>query len=146
MSPRYARQVGGSGRMGMRMHRVSRVVWGCFLLFALAAGGLAQGVRFNPSSLSFPNTYVGLVSGSKVLTITNLLSTNVIINSVSFTCPQYGLAAGTAPTSLFKQGDTTHYSVFFQPTAASTYSCNFVMSMADGSQVDVPLTGTGKTT
>jgi Bacterial Ig-like domain (group 1) len=132
--------------MGMSTYRISRVVWGCFLLFALTATAFAQDVSSSPSSLSFPNTYVGLVSGSKVLTITNLLSTNVIINSVSFTCPQYGLAAGTAPTSLFKQGDTTHYSIFFQPTAASTYSCNFVMSMADGSQVDVPLTGTGKTT
>ncbi len=132
--------------MGTIMHRVSRIVWGCFLLSALAAAAFAQDVSSSPSSLSFPNTFVGLVSGSKVLTITNLLNTNVIINSVSFTCPQYGLAAGTAPTSLFLQGDTTHYSIFFQPTAASTYSCNFVMSMQDGTQVDVPLTGTGKTT
>jgi hypothetical protein len=132
--------------MGISMHRISRIVWSCFLLAALTMAAVAQDVSSSPTSLSFGNVYIGLVSGSKVLTITNLLSTNVIINSVSFTCPQYGLAAGTAPTSLFKQGDTTHYSVFFQPTAASTYSCSFVMSMADGTQVDVPLTGTGKTT
>ncbi len=132
--------------MGLSTHRISRIVWGCFLLAALTAAGLAQDVSSNPSSVSFPNTYVGLVSGSKVLTITNLLSQNVIINSVSFTCPQYGLASGTAPTSLFLLGDTTHYSIFFQPTAATTYSCNFVMTMADGTTVDVPLTGIGKTT
>lgn len=132
--------------MGMSMQRISRMVLGCFLLAALTTAGFGQDVSSSPSSLSFGNVYIGLVSGSKVLTITNLLNTNVIINSVSFTCPQYGLASGTAPTSLFMQGDITHYSIFFQPTAAVTYSCNFVMTMADGSQVDVPLTGTGKTT
>lgn len=132
--------------MGMSMHRISRVVLGCFLLATLAAAAIAQDVSSSPSSVSFPNTYVGLVSGSKVLTITNLLNQNVIINTVSFTCPQFGLASGVAPTSLFSQGDITHYSVFFQPSAAATYSCNFVMSMADGSQVDVPLTGVGKIT
>jgi len=132
--------------MGLSTHRITRVVWGCFLLASLTAAAMGQDVSSTPSSLSFPNTYVGLVSGSKVLTITNLLSQPVIINSVSFTCPQYGLAAGTAPTSLFLLGDITHYSIFFQPTAAATYNCNFVMTMADGTQVDVPLTATGKTT
>jgi Bacterial Ig-like domain (group 1) len=132
--------------MGLNMHRISRVVWGCFLLAALAASAFAQDVSSSPSSLTFSNTYLGLVSGSKVVTITNITTGNVIINSVSFTCPQYGLASGVAPTSLYNPGDITHYSIFFQPTAAITYNCNFVMTMSDSTQVSVPLTGTGKST
>ncbi len=133
--------------MGLNMNRISRVVLGCFLLMALAAtAALAQDVSSSPSSLTFSNTYLGLVSGSKVVTITNITTGNVIINSVSFTCPQYGLASGVAPTSLFNPGDITHYSIFFQPTAAITYNCNFVMTMSDSTQVMVPLTGTGKST
>jgi hypothetical protein len=132
--------------MGSSTHRISRVVWSCFLLAALTSVALAQDVSSSPTSLSFGNIYLGLVSGSKVLTITNLLTSPVIVNSVGFSCPQYGLAAGTAPTTLYSQGDITHYSVFFQPTAAITYSCNFIMTMADGTTVDVPMTGTGKTT
>ncbi len=81
-----------------------------------------------------------------MVTITNITSGNVIINSVSFTCPQFGLAAGVAPTSLFNPGDITHYSIFFQPTAATTYNCDFVLTMSDSTQFDVPLTGTGKST
>src|SRR5579863_7815467 len=135
-----------SGAMGLSMNRISREVLGYLLLAVLAAGASAQDVSSSPTSLTFTNTYLGLASGSKVLTITNISTGNVIINSVSFTCPQFGLAAGVAPTSLFNPGDITHYSIFFQPTAATTYNCNFVMTMSDSTQVDVPLTGTGKST
>ncbi|MGD0269649.1 MAG: Ig domain-containing protein, partial [Candidatus Sulfotelmatobacter sp.] len=129
------------------MHRISRVILNCLLLAALAASAaFAQDVSSSPSSLSFSNTYLGLDSGSKVLTITNITTGSVIINSVSFTCPQYGLASGVAPTSLYNPGNITHYSIFFQPTAVETYSCNFVMTMSDSTQVSVPLTGTGKST
>src|SRR5580692_2531739 len=133
--------------MGLSTHRISRVLLNCFVLAALtAAAAFAQDVSSNPSSLSFGNVYLGLQSGSKVLTITNITTGTVIINAVSFTCPQYGLASGVAPTSLYNPGDITHYSVFLLPTAVETYNCNFVMTMSDATQVSVPLTGTGKST
>jgi hypothetical protein len=133
--------------MGLSTHRISRVLLNCFVLAALtAAAAFAQDVSSSPSSLSFGNVYLGLQSGSKVLTITNITTGTVIINAVSFTCPQYGLASGVAPTSLYNPGDITHYSVFLLPTAVETYNCNFVMTMSDATQVSVPLTGTGKST
>ena len=39
----------------------------------------------------------------------------------------------------------THYSIFFQPTVAQVYNCNFVVSLKDGTFLNVPITGTGLT-
>lgn len=121
----------------------------CLLVVAIAAASAAaQDVSSSPSSLSFGNTYIGLQSGSKTLTISNLLSGDAIIASVGFDCTAYGLSSGVAPFTLTDGAPDpiTHYSVFFQPTAAGTYNCNFVMSMWDGTDVKVPLSGTGATT
>ena len=104
---------------------------------------VGQEVTSTPSSLSFSNTYVGKTTGSKVITITNVSTGTVIIESIAFSCPGYGISSGVAPTSLFKPGDITHYSIFFQPTAAQTYSCNFILTLQDSSTFNVPLTGTG---
>jgi hypothetical protein len=126
---------------------LSPVVLCIFLgLIAMSTVASAQDVTSSPSSLSFSNTYVGMVSGSKTITITNQLNGIAIIASVSFSCPQYGLASGVAPITLAVKGTITHYSIFFQPDAAATFNCNFVMSMWDGTTVNVPLSGTGLTT
>ena len=105
-----------------------------------------QEVTATPSSLSFSNTYVGKTTGSKVITITNVSTGTVIIESIAFDCPAYGISAGVAPTSLFKPGTITHYSIFFQPLAAQTYNCNFILTLQDNSTFSVPLTGTGLST
>ncbi len=34
--------------MGLNRHKISRVVWGCFLLVALAAAGFGQERQFHP--------------------------------------------------------------------------------------------------
>lgn len=114
----------------------------------LAATSSAQDVSSSPSSLSFGNEYLGLQSGSKTLTISNLLSSDAIIEAVSFSCPGYGLASGVAPFTLTDgpPDPITHYSVWFRPTTATAYNCNFVIEMWDGTDVFVPLTGTGVTT
>src|ERR1700682_2317881 len=104
--------------MGPSANRTLRVTIFCLLLCAIAATAVAQDVSSSPSSLSFNNTYIGLASGSKTLTISNLLSTDAIIASVGFSgCPQYGLASGVAPFTLTvgQPNPITHYSVFFQP-------------------------------
>ena len=117
----------------------------CFLMTAvLTFPALAQEISSTPSSLSFANTYAGKASGSKVLTITNLTAGQVSISTVSFSCPGFGLSSGVAPFTLGPNQTITHYSIFFQPTAAQTYSCNFVISLQDGTVLDVPLTGTGQ--
>jgi hypothetical protein len=135
-------------RLGSSTNRISRVIMFSLLLCAVAATAVAQDVSSSPTSLSFGNTYVGLVSGSKTLTISNLLTEDAIIASVGFSCPEYGLASGVAPFTLTvgPPNPITHYSVFFQPDTATTFNCNFVMSMWDGTNVNVPVTGTGLTT
>ena len=134
--------------MGSNNTGILRTVFLSLLICAVAAAAFAQDVSSSPASLSFGNTYVGLVSGSKTLTISNLLSTDAIIQTVGFSCPQYGLASGVAPFTLTvgQPNPITHYSVFFQPDSATSFNCNFIISMWDGTNVNVPVTGTGLTT
>lgn len=118
----------------------------CFLMSLITAmPAMSQEITSKPSSLLFASTYVGKVTGSQVLTITNTSTGTVIIESIGFSCPGYGISSGVAPTSLYKPGNITHYSIFFQPTAAQAYDCNFQMTLQDSTVVNVPLTATGLT-
>ncbi|HYM78861.1 MAG TPA: choice-of-anchor D domain-containing protein [Candidatus Dormibacteraeota bacterium] len=118
------------------------------LLLAATLSSFAQtnDINSTPSSLSFANTYVGKASGSKVLTINNLTTSGqIIIQSIGFTCPGYGISSGIAPFTLGQNQKITHYSIFFQPSAAQPYNCNFVISLNDGTSLNVPISGTGLT-
>jgi hypothetical protein len=134
--------------MDSSRHRILRPIIYAVLFSVVAGAAFAQDVSSSPSSLSFGNEYLGLQSGSKTLTISNLLSGDAIIEAVSFTCPGYGLASGVAPFTLTngEPDPITHYSVWFRPTTATAYNCNFDIEMWDGTDVLVPLTGTGETT
>jgi hypothetical protein len=117
------------------------------LIVSLTTLALAQNtteISSSPSSLSFQDTFVGKASGSKVLTITNQTSGGLVIENIGFDCGLgYGIASGLAPFSMGQTQKITHYSIFFQPLAAQSYPCNFVMTLNDGSSLAVPLTGTG---
>jgi hypothetical protein len=112
-------------------------------LSALGATAFAQttDISSTPSTLTFANTYVGKVSGSKSITITNLTSTGIVITSIGFDCAGFGISSGVAPFSFGTSQNITHYSIFFQPTVAQTYNCNFVLHLNDGTFLNVPLTG-----
>jgi hypothetical protein len=127
------------------MQRTRAVAIVGFLLSLVAVlPAIGQEISSSPTSLSFANTYVGKVTGSKVLTITNIKSSGAaIINTIGFSCPGYGISSGVAPTSLGKPGTITHYSIFFQPLAAQAYDCNFIITLSDSTVLNVPLTGTG---
>jgi hypothetical protein len=117
---------------------------GLLLSLVVVLPAIGQEISSSPTSLSFANTYVGKVTGSKVLTITNIKSSGAaIINTIGFSCPGYGISSGVAPTSLGKPGTITHYSIFFQPLAAQAYDCNFIITLSDSTVLNVPLTGTG---
>lgn len=131
--------------MGSTLRRLLSPLAGCLVLYAAAAPVAAQQISSTPPSLSFSNTYVGKASGSKVITITNLVNGITIIASVAFDCPQYGLASGVAPITLTQQGTITHYSIYFQPDSAQTFNCNFILTLRDSSTLSVPLTGKGLT-
>jgi Putative Ig domain len=116
-----------------------------FVVTAMSSAS-AQNISSTPSSLRFADTYVGKASGSKVLTISDLSQSKVNITTIGFSCPGYGIASGVAPFTLSSVQQITHYSIFFQPTAAGSDNCNFVISMSDGTELDVPLTASGKVT
>jgi len=116
----------------------------CLLLSLFATiSAFAQDLSSSPSSLAFGNVYIGVPSGRKVLTITNLTGKGITIESIGFDCAGYGIASGVAPFSMGLTQTITHYSIFLNPTAPQQYNCNFIMSLSDGTQVDVPLSGTG---
>jgi hypothetical protein len=111
------------------------------LVFHIVA--TAAEITSTPPSVWFGNIYIGKASGSNVVTITNVSTGAVTINSVGFDCAGYALASGVYPLTLFHPGDITHYSMFLRPTAVQSYDCNFVLTLGDGSTLQVPLTGSG---
>src|SRR5579862_264751 len=116
----------------------------CLLLSLFATiSAFAQDLSSSPSSLAFGNVYIGVPSGSKVITVTNLTGHGITIESIGFDCAGYGIASGIAPFSMGLTQTITHYSIFLNPTAPQQYNCNFIMSMSDSTQVEVPLSGTG---
>ena len=133
--------------MQVSTRRILPLVAGPLLLLsAIAALAQTTDISSTPTSLTFQNTYVGKASGSKSITITNLTSGGIVITSISFSCPGFGISSGVAPFSFGASQNITHYSIFFQPTVAQTYSCNFVLSLNDGTFLNVPLTGTALST
>ena len=95
-----------------------------------------------PSSEAFSNTYIGMFSTSKSISVKNTGTTSVTINSITSSCPEFKLSSGTTPTTL-AAGKTTSYSFYFAPQAAQLYSCNYTLVPSSGSNLVVPLTGTG---
>lgn len=137
--------------MSMPTRRALSHAASCILLIAaLTTLAVAQDatteISSTPSSLSFATTFVGKSAGSKVLTINNLTTSGqVMIENISFDCGLgYGIASGIAPFTLGQGQKITHYSIFFEPLAAQSYPCNFVISLHDGTFLAVPLTGTGE--
>ena len=98
-----------------------------------------------PGSLTFSNTYIGLSSTSKSISITNTGTTSVTINSITSSCPEFKLASGTTPTTL-AAGKSTSYSMYFAPDLAQLFSCTYTLTPSTGSALAVPMTGTGLST
>src|SRR5438309_9711084 len=95
-----------------------------------------------PGSLTFSNTYIGLSSTSKSISITNTGTMSVTINSITSSCPEFKLASGTTPTTL-AAGKSTSYSMYFAPDLAQLFSCTYTLTTSTGSALAVLITGTG---
>jgi hypothetical protein len=98
-----------------------------------------------PSSLSFSNTYIGLITASKSISVKNTGTSSVTINSITSSCPEFKLASGTTPITV-AAGKTTAYSFYFAPQAAQLYSCDYTLVPSSGSNLVVPISGTGLST
>jgi hypothetical protein len=98
-----------------------------------------------PSSLSFSNTYIGLLTASKSISVKNTGTASVTINSITSSCPEFKLASGTTPI-VVAAGKTTAYSFLFAPQAAQLYSCDYTLVPSSGANLVVPISGTGLST
>jgi hypothetical protein len=125
---------------------LSRIILRILLPLIALTPLFAQEISSSPTSLKFQNTYISKASGSQVLTISKVASGTVNITSIGFDCSGFGIASGIAPFSLTSGQLITHYSIFFQPGAAQSYNCNFLITLKDKSQLKIPLTGKGLAT
>lgn len=105
----------------------------------------AASVSVSPTSITYPTVTVGLGAGN-VVYVTNTGSTVLTITKVNVTpFPQFYVSDGLAPATAYP-GRPVHYSIRFVPAAAQSYSGQFQAFLSDGSNVVVPLSGTGVTT
>src|SRR5271167_2755558 len=116
-----------------------------FLLGSLLILPAFAQLTSTPSSLSLSNTYIGLNSASKSISVKNTGTSSVTINSITSSCPEFKLSSGTTPITL-SAGKTTSYSFYFAPLAAQLYSCNYTLVPSSGSNLVVPISGTGLST
>jgi hypothetical protein len=118
------------------------------LMFALAVLGTAFAAAsesVSPASITYPTVTVGLTAGN-VVYVTDTGSTPITVTSVSVTpFPLFYMSDGVAPATAIP-GQTLNFSIRFVPTAAQSYSGQFQLFFSDGSNVIVPLSGTGVTT
>ncbi len=131
----------GDGRTGeLRAATYGRGIWGIPLLTAVSAA--APGLAVSPSSLSFPDTQVGVRSGSVSVTVTNTgnapLTVSSVITNSDFT--QTNTCVGTPVV----QGATCTVQVVFAPTAVGARAGVLtVYGNAPGGQATVQLAGNG---
>jgi len=116
-------------------------LFACFVLPLTASAQLTS----TPSSVTFTNTYIGMQSTSKSITVKNTGTSNVTINSITSSCPEFKLASGTTPVTL-AAGKTTSYSMFFAPDKAQAFSCNYTLAATGTGNLSVPMSSTGLST
>nr|MBA3916194.1 choice-of-anchor D domain-containing protein [Terriglobales bacterium] len=119
----------------------------CFLLLlACSLAAHASGpLTIAPLSHDFGGKVVGLKSLPVDIVVTNSGSTKITINNFTIDNPVFQFTQGVAPLDLVP-GESTHYNVVFAPAKAQAYSGNFILNCSNGQVLDLPLTGTGKTT
>lgn len=113
----------------------------CFLVSGVLLATQAQ-ITASPSSLTFANTYIGLVSPSKSITITNTGTTTTTVTAITSSCLEFQLASGQTPATLAPKATTT-FSMVFVPDSAKTFNCTYTLTQQTGNPLAVPLTGKG---
>src|SRR5690349_7296554 len=114
---------------------------------SLSGTGTFPGISANPTSLDFGNQLVGTPSNSKLITITNTGTANLVVSNVALTGGNSGdFAASTQsplPVTVFPNASTT-ITVTFTPSAAGARSSTLAITHnAGGSSLNIPVAGTG---
>jgi len=109
----------------------------------LDGDGVGPFVAFDYSTLDFAPQRVGTTSPSRLVTITNTGTSDLMITSATTTAP-FALVAPLATT--LTPGNNAQVEITFSPTAAGLAQQNLVIaSDAFGSPALLPLTGVGTT-
>ena len=131
--------------MPAAMRRIRSCFANCVLVCGLLLVAASAQITSTPSSLTFLNTYVGLSSLTKSITVKNTGTASTTITAITSTCPEFKLASGTTPSTL-APGATTSFSMLFAPDSVKTFNCDYTLTQQTGSPLQVPLTGTGLAT
>jgi N,N-dimethylformamidase beta subunit-like protein/ASPM-SPD-2-Hydin domain-containing protein/centrosomal CEP192-like protein/HYDIN/CFA65/VesB family protein len=114
---------------------------------ALSGTGVAAGISFNPSSLSFGNQGTGTTSAAQTVTVTNSGGASLHVTSVTLTGTNAGDFAKSADTctgQAIAAGATCTVSVTFKPTATGARTASLAFADdAPSSPQTVALSGTG---
>jgi hypothetical protein len=124
------------------MRRILFCLANCFLLSAILLVAASAQISSSPSSLTFANTYLGLISPSKSISVTNTGTTTTTITAITSSCHEFQLASGQTPSTLAPKASTS-FSMVFVPDSATTFNCTYTLTQKTGSPLVVPLTGTG---
>jgi hypothetical protein len=124
------------------MRRMCSCFAQCFLAGGLLLVAASAQITSNPTSLAFANTYVGLISASKSILVTNTGTTNTTITAITSSCREFQLASGTTPATL-KPKQSTSFSMVFVPDVSKAFSCTYTLTLQSGTPLVIPLTGTG---
>jgi hypothetical protein len=128
--------------MPAAMRRMRFCFASCFLVSALLLSVSSAQITSTPSSLTFANTYIGLISPSKSISVTNTGTTTTTITAITSSCREFQLASGQTPSTLAPKASTS-FSMVFVPDVAETFNCTYTLTQQTGSPLVVPLTGTG---
>ncbi len=114
----------------------------CVLVSGLLLVAASAQVTVTPGTLAFANTYIGLDSHTKSMTVKNTGKTSTTITAITSSCPEFQLASGTTPAILTTNTSTT-FSIFFAPDAAKTFDCTYTLTQQTGNPLEVTVGGTG---
>jgi hypothetical protein len=113
----------------------------------VSISGTGTTAKLSPTSVNFGTVVIGVTSGAKTVTLTNVGTTALTITSISITGTNAADFSQTHTcTSSLAAAASCTISVKFKPTASGARTA--VLSIADnaaGSPQTVPLTGTGTT-
>lgn len=114
---------------------------------ALSGAGyvLAPAVTFNPTSLTFPSTPVGVSSASRTVTMYNTGTASLSITSIILAESPASFAGGSnCGTSLAIGASCSFYITFKPPRIGALTGALVIRDNAANSPQSVPLTGTGR--
>jgi hypothetical protein len=95
-----------------------------------------------PSSITFPNQYVGTAGASQTVTLTNTGSSAITVSSVATSTGDFGSASSCGST--VAAGSSCSISISFDPTQAGSRTGVLTVIASTGAPTTVALTGTGQ--